>query len=54
MSRPTSPLQVHFVNVLFYASLWLMPLAASIAMLIKSWVREFDHGPGGCLFRSNE
>ena len=36
----------HFVvvNALFYASLGVILLAASIAMLIKSWVREFDRG----------
>jgi hypothetical protein len=46
MSRPTSPLQTHIVivNALFYASLGVMILAAFIAMLIKSWVREFDRG----------
>ena len=32
------------VNSLFYASLGIMLLAALIAMLIKSWVREFDRG----------
>ena len=32
------------VNALFYASLGAILLAASIAMLIKSWVREFDRG----------
>ena len=32
------------VNALFYASLGVMILAAFIAMLIKSWVREFDSG----------
>ena len=32
------------VNSLFYASLGIMLLAAFIAMLIKSWVREFDRG----------
>jgi hypothetical protein len=32
------------VNALFYASLGVMILAAFIAMLIKSWVREFDRG----------
>ena len=32
------------VNALFYASLGVILLAASIAMLIKSWVHEFDHG----------
>jgi len=32
------------VNALFYASLGIMLLAAFIAMLIKSWVREFDRG----------
>jgi hypothetical protein len=38
----------HFVivNALFYASLGVMLLAAFIAMLIKSWVREFDRGLG--------
>ena len=32
------------VDALFYASLGVILLAASIAMLIKSWVREFDRG----------
>jgi hypothetical protein len=32
------------VNALFYASLGAMILAAFIAMLIKSWIREFDRG----------
>src|SRR5882757_1864747 len=32
------------VNALFYASLGVMLLAAFIAMLINSWVREFDRG----------
>jgi hypothetical protein len=35
------------VNALFYASLGVMLLAALIAMLIKSWVREFDRGLRG-------
>ena len=35
------------VNTLFYASLGIMLLAAFIAMLIKSWVREFDRGLQG-------
>jgi len=41
------PEYIVVVNALFYASLGLMLLAAFIAMLIKSWVREFDHGLGG-------
>ena len=32
------------VNALFFASLGAILLAASIAMLIKGWVREFDRG----------
>jgi hypothetical protein len=32
------------VNALFYASLGVIILAASIAMLIKTWIREFDRG----------
>ena len=38
------PEHVVIVNALFYASLGIMLLAAFIAMLIKSWVREFDRG----------
>ncbi len=38
------PEYIVVVNALFYASLGVMLLAAFIAMLIKSWVREFDHG----------
>src|SRR5258706_7643562 len=38
------PQHIVVVNVLFYASLGVMLLAAFIAMLIKSWVREFDRG----------
>jgi hypothetical protein len=38
------PEHVVVVNALFYASLGVMLLAAFIAMLIKSWVREFDRG----------
>jgi hypothetical protein len=38
------PDHVVVVNALFYASLGVMILAAFIAMLIKSWVREFDRG----------
>jgi len=38
------PEHIVIVNALFYASLGVMILAASIAMLIKSWVREFDRG----------
>ena len=38
------PEYIVVVNVLFYASLGVMLLAAFIAMLIKSWVREFDRG----------
>jgi len=38
------PEHIVVVNALFYASLGVMPLAAFIAMLIKSWVREFDRG----------
>jgi len=41
------PEYIVVVNALFYASLGLMLLAAFIAMLIKSWVRKFDHGLGG-------
>ena len=36
------PVHIVVVNALFYASLGVMILAALIAMLIKSWVREFD------------
>ena len=38
------PEYIVVVNALFYASLGVILLAASIAMLIKSWVREFDRG----------
>ena len=38
------PGHIVVINTLFYASLGVMFLAASIAMLIKSWVREFDRG----------
>jgi len=38
------PAYIVIVNALFYASLGIMLLAAFIAMLIKSWVREFDRG----------
>ena len=38
------PEYVVVVNALFYASLGVMLLAAFIAMLIKTWVREFDRG----------
>jgi hypothetical protein len=38
------PEHIVVVNTLFYASLGVMILAAFIAMLIKSWVREFDRG----------
>jgi hypothetical protein len=38
------PEHIVVVNALFYASLGVMLLAAFVAMLIKSWVREFDRG----------
>jgi hypothetical protein len=38
------PEHIVIVNALFYASLGVMLLAAFIAMLIKTWVREFDRG----------
>ena len=38
------PTYIIVVNALFYASLSFMILAAFIAMVIKSWVREFDRG----------
>ena len=38
------PDHIVIVNALFYASLGVMILAAFTAMLIKSWVREFDRG----------
>ena len=38
------PDHIVVVNALFYASLSVMIVAAFIAMLIKSWVREFDRG----------
>ena len=40
------PEYIVVVNALFYASLGIMLLAAFIAMMIISWVREFDHGLG--------
>ena len=40
------PEYIVVVNALFYASLGIMLLAAFIAMLIISWVHEFDHGLG--------
>ena len=40
----TPPEHIVVVNALFYASLGVMILAAFVAMLIKSWVREFDRG----------
>jgi len=40
----TPPEYIVVVNALFYASLGVMLLAAFVAMLIKSWVREFDRG----------
>ena len=45
MSLLTSPLQYTVVvKALFYASFRVILLAVFIAMLIKSWVREFDRG----------
>lgn len=41
------PIHIIIVNALFYASLGIMLFAAFIAMLIKTWVREFDHGLSG-------
>ena len=41
------PTNIIAVNALFYASLGIMLFAAFIAMLIKTWVREFDHGLSG-------
>jgi len=38
------PDHIVVVNALFYASLGVMILAAFIAILIKSWVHEFDRG----------
>jgi hypothetical protein len=38
------PEYIVVVNALFHASVGVMILAAFIAMLIKSWVREFDRG----------
>ena len=40
------PEYIVIVNALFYASLGVMLLAAFVAMLIISWVHEFDHGLG--------
>ena len=46
MSPPdfSPPEHIVIVIALFYASLGVMILAAFIAMLIKSWVRDFDRG----------
>jgi hypothetical protein len=41
------PEYIVVVNALFYASLGVMLLTAFIAMLIKSWVHEFDRGLRG-------
>ena len=41
------PEYIVVVNVLFYASLGVMLLAAFIAMLIKTWVDEFNRGLQG-------
>ena len=38
------PEYIVVVNALFYGSLGVILLAAFIAMLIKSWVRQFDRG----------
>ena len=38
------PEYIVIVNALFYTSLGIMLVSAFIAMLIKSWVREFDRG----------
>jgi hypothetical protein len=38
------PEYIVVVNALWYASLGVMIITAFIAMLIKSWVREFDRG----------
>ena len=38
------PQYIVLVNALFYASLGVMIVAAFVAMLIKSWVHEFDRG----------
>ena len=38
------PDYIVIVNALFYTSLGIMLVSAFIAMLIKSWVREFDRG----------
>ena len=38
------PEYIVVVNALFYGSLGVILLAAFIAMLIKTWVREFDRG----------
>ena len=48
------PGHIVVVNALFYASLGVIILAALIAMLIKSWVREFDRGLGAMSFQNNE
>ena len=49
----SSPEYIVVVNTLFYAILGVMLLAAFIAMLIKSWVHEFDRGLRASLSRSN-
>ena len=41
------PEYIVVVNALFYASLGIMLLAAFIAMLIKTWVGEFNRGLQG-------
>jgi len=38
----TVPRSVAAVNILYFASLSLLVITASIAMTVKSWVREFD------------
>ena len=38
------PDHIVIVNALFYASLGVILLAAFIAILIRSWIREFDRG----------
>ena len=40
------PEHIVVINALFYASLGIIILVAFIAMMIISWVREFDHGLG--------
>ena len=41
------PANIIAVNAFFYTSLGIMLFAAFIAMLIKTWVREFDRGLSG-------